>query len=487
VNDYYNISITQEYVINVSAMARSGDPTIFYLFLYDPQGVEKASTGYGNYESLKHSVDSSGNWTIKVQTYGDCYGFYSLFCSLSIVGDINLDGTVDIFDLVPVARAFGAEFNATDGMYWHEPPYGPCQGCPHPPDVDLNDDGIIDIFDCVIIATHFGEVKSQTESSSSSSNSESIRGFIEATTSISVYPSQVTVYKHDVFTVNITITDVTNLYGWELKLYWNSAIIECTNAQIHIPMAWSGNTAEAGIGIENAFNATHGRFFKALSALSPAPAFNGSMTIATLTFKAKAAGTTALDLQDTKLSDMQASAISHSAADSSVTVLPPTWFMRGDQHTVNSLTAYKLWKPQSSTMRSYYESKPMWELSAQWGIQVWKRSQSGTETAISSGIVAQVTRTNPGQGLQFATWNCPETSLNPTDAIVVRVYQRFEGYSWQVAATFITPQLGATKLNATTWTVYYYTKLFWYTLSSKAYFYWGTTTYNSRTQNIEIS
>jgi hypothetical protein len=387
-----------------------------------------------------------------------------------LVGNFNNDGIVDIFDVVYLAGSFGSYPEHPDWKL----------------DTDLNYDNTIDIFDLVTIALNFGA----TYQSEGSLPSRVIQGLREETTSISVYPSQVTTYKHDIFTLNITLTEAANLYGWELKLYWNSAIIECTNAQIHTPTAWSGNTAEAGIGIENTFNATHGRFFKALSAMNPAPAFNGSMTIATLTFEAKAEGTTTLDLQDTKLSDLQASAISHSATDGSVTVLPPTWFMRGDQHTINLLTAYKLWKPQSSTMRYYYESKPIYELSAEWGIQIWKRSASGAETAISSGIVAQVTRTSPSQGLQSATWNCPETILSPTDAIVVRVYQRFEGFSWQVAATFITPQLGATKLNATTWTVYYYTKLYWTTspsLQSKAYFYWGTTTYNSRTQNIEYT
>jgi hypothetical protein len=328
--------------------------------------------------------------------------------------DVVRDGVIDIFDLVTVALLFGS--NVSDPK-WNSV-------------ADIVEDNVVDIFDVVAVALEFGN-RSQLGTSSTSSNLGTKQALPEGTTSVSVYPSTITVYKHEIFSVNIAVNDVTGLYGWELKLYWNNALLNCASAQIYVPSAWGQNVFEAGSGIENGFNATHGRYFEALSALNPAPAFNGSMTIVTLTFEAKATGTTTLDLQETKLSDISACAISHSTTDGSVTVLPPTWFMRGDQHTVNSLTAYKLWKPQSTTMRSYYESKPIWELSAQWGIQVWKRSQGGTETAISSGIVAQVTRANPGQGLQSATWNCPETSLNPTDAIVVRVYQRFEGYSWQ--------------------------------------------------------
>jgi hypothetical protein len=390
---------------------------------------------------------------------------YFGFDNLTTV-DTTDEGMVDIFDLVYAATHFGAKEG--EPLYKRE--------------VDVIYNGEIDIFDITWIANSWAKYYPKESPRSMPLGLD--------TTSISVYPSSITTYKGETISVNITVNDVTNMYGWELQLYWNKAVLNCTNAQVRVPAAWSGSTAEAGIGIENAFNATHGRYWKALSALSPAPAFNGSTAIVTLTFKAKAAGTTKLDLENTKISDNNASAISHSANDGSVTVLPHTLFMRGDQHTINLLTAYKLWKPQSNTMRSYYESKPIYELSADWGIQVWKRSQGGTETAISADKVAQVTRTSPGQGLQSATWNCPETTLSSTDAIVVRVYQRFEGFSWQLAATFVTPQLGATKLNATTWTVYYYTKLYWTTspsLQSKAYFYWGTTTYNSRTQNIEYT
>ena len=418
----------------------------------DDNGNERPT--YGNASDELDATD----WLFSMETY---FGFDNL-----ITVDTTDDGIVDIFDLVFAALHFGAEKG--------EPLYEPR--------VDVNGDGQIDILDVTWIANSWAKYYPKEFSLSMPLGL--------GTTSISVYPSSITTYKGETFSVNMTVNDVTNMYGWELQLYWNKAVLNCTNAQIRIPAGWSGNTLEAGAGIENTLNATHGRYWKALSALSPAPAFNGSMAIVTLAFEAKAAGTTKLDLENTKISDNNASAISHSANDGSVTVLPHTLFMRGDQHTINLLTAYKLWKPQSNTMRYYYESKPIYELSAEWGIQVWKRSQSGTETPISADKVAQVTRTIPGQGLQSATWNCPETTLSSTDAIVVRVYQRFEGFSWQLAATFITPRLGATKLNATTWTVYYYTKLYWTTspsLQSKAYFYWGTTIYNSRTQNIEYT
>lgn len=167
--------------------------------------------------------------------------------------------------------------------------------------------------------------------------------------------------------------------------------------------------------------------------------------------------------------------------------------MRGDTHTVNGLTAYKLATTQSSIAKSFSQTQLDDYYPAYWGIQVWKRNASGYETQLSSGIVAQVSRTSQGQSIQSATWNCPFTSLNPTDTIVVRTYQKIGSGSWQLAATFTTEQLGATQLDNSTWTVYYYTKLTWTYIpkyeieETKATFYWGTTTYNSHIKNFEYN
>jgi hypothetical protein len=56
-------------------------------------------------------------------------------------GDINADGTVDIFDLVVIALHYNGNI----------PPSTPW---PLPPE-DINGDNIIDLFDLVIVALHF--------------------------------------------------------------------------------------------------------------------------------------------------------------------------------------------------------------------------------------------------------------------------------------------------------------------------------------------
>jgi hypothetical protein len=396
--------------------------------------------------------------------------------SIRLLGDFNEDNEVNILDLVILAGHFGHTVPPDDPIY------------------DLNDDGKINILDLVREAGHFGETfvpEGNSSGSSSSSGLTMTEILTEGTTAISIQPSTITVYKHETFTVNITITDVVGMYGWELKLYWNSALLNCTNAQVYAPEIWGNNTFTAGLGIENGYNATHGRYWKALTALNPMSSFNGTTTAVTLTFQALTTGSTTLTLQDTIICDINATEINHTTADGSVTVAPRERFMRGDTHTINGLTAYKLGTSQSTVAKSFSQTEHELGEPAYWGIKVWKRSQGGTETSLTSDIVAQVSRTSQGQGIQSAAWNCPLTNLSTTDSIVVRVYQKIGTSAWQLAGTFTTEQLGATQLDSSIWQIYYYTKLAFIFLpkqgieDTKATFYWGTATYNSRILNFE--
>jgi len=160
-----------------------------------------------------------------------------------------------------------------------------------------------------------------------------------------------------------------------------------------------------------------------------------------------------------------------------------TRFMRGDQHTVNGLLAYALNTTQSSTEKYVKKSLNLLK-DAYWGIRVYKRDSEGTETQITSDVVAVVTRSSAGSGIQSNTWNCPETALDSTDAIVVKVYHKWTAGSWVEIAKFTTPQLGAETLDSSTWTVYYWTKQqysgFPIPRGVDSWFYWGTSTYNSR-------
>jgi len=79
--------------------------------------------------------------------------------AIAILGDINADGKVNIKDIAPVARAYGAN-EITDpedpryGEYWHDPP---CNYCPHDPILDLDGNGEIKMKDVATVAKEFGK------------------------------------------------------------------------------------------------------------------------------------------------------------------------------------------------------------------------------------------------------------------------------------------------------------------------------------------
>jgi hypothetical protein len=133
-------------------------------------------------------------------------------------------------------------------------------------------------------------------------------------------------------------------------------------------------------------------------------------------------------------------------------------YLRDVKSTVNGLSAYNLSALQGNGYAENWLSNPV--NTATWGIRVWNRSSSGVETELTSGTpVAQVQRSALGEGLQNSTWNCSSVHLAPNASLVVRWYVGAGSApsTWTLLASSTTGQLGATRLNASTWRVCYYT------------------------------
>jgi hypothetical protein len=140
-----------------------------------------------------------------------------------------------------------------------------------------------------------------------------------ATTTMSVIPSFSNVAPTDVFNVNIIIADVANLTGWEFKLFYLKAIVNCS-AVAEGPFLKSGGSTFKVFNITNNYNSTHGRILAACALLGANVSVTGTGMAALITFKALAPGNTPLDLVDTKLSDEADQPISHIAVDGAVQV-----------------------------------------------------------------------------------------------------------------------------------------------------------------------
>lgn len=165
--------------------------------------------------------------------------------------------------------------------------------------------------------------------------------------------------------------------------------------------------------------------------------------------------------------------------------------MRSDSHIVNGLNAYILNTTQSSSYTSLLlEEALVSPYHVHMGIRVWARDSSSSETEITSGTAIAIAE---GTGLKSGTWSCPEKTLASIDSIVIRVYYSVNTSPNILIATFGTEQLGASWLNASTWTVYYY---IYRVLSggkgSKAYFYdwyfqFGDSSHNSRVSGMVLT
>jgi hypothetical protein len=89
------------------------------------------------------------------------------------------------------------------------------------------------------------------------------------------------------FTVAVKIIDVTNLYGFDIVLQWNTTFLAYVSHSTRVPK----DTYSDGVlwnpvyPIEDQVNATAGTYWIAFACMYPAPTFNGSGTVFTITFQ----------------------------------------------------------------------------------------------------------------------------------------------------------------------------------------------------------
>ena len=100
------------------------------------------------------------------------------------------------------------------------------------------------------------------------------------------------------FTINVTLSDVQNLYGVEVAVRWNASILQLVNVDVRL-----GNESNPdGILHEPIFIAINetvqneGRYHLAAASTVPADSFNGTGNIVKLTFNVTGLGICRLDL-----------------------------------------------------------------------------------------------------------------------------------------------------------------------------------------------
>ncbi len=123
-----------------------------------------------------------------------------------------------------------------------------------------------------------------------------------------VHPPSSTILVGETFKIGIIINNVIDLYSFELKLCYNTTVLDV----VSVWTMWPGDLV---------MNETTGLIWANAQCPYPYP-FSGNGTLAFVTFTAIGLGNSFLDLQDTNLVDFYTLTILHDALDGSVEIIP---------------------------------------------------------------------------------------------------------------------------------------------------------------------
>jgi hypothetical protein len=120
--------------------------------------------------------------------------------------------------------------------------------------------------------------------------------YAASSTTVSVSPSTITASVGQNFTVNVTVSNVYDLYGWQFRLNWTAGLIEVVKVTEGPFLRLGGSTY-----FYWDINATAGRMVADCTLLGNVPGVSGSGTLATITFNVKGVGQSPLTLWDVVL------------------------------------------------------------------------------------------------------------------------------------------------------------------------------------------
>jgi len=127
---------------------------------------------------------------------------------------------------------------------------------------------------------------------------------------IYVFPETIVGMPVQNFTIEIRIEDVIDLYGWEFRLAWNTAVLEVLNIEEGPFLKTGGDTFFTYI-----INDTEGYMIVDCTLLGNVLGVSGNGSLASVLFCAVASGDSLLDLYDTILVSSLEEPISHEVID----------------------------------------------------------------------------------------------------------------------------------------------------------------------------
>lgn len=139
------------------------------------------------------------------------------------------------------------------------------------------------------------------------------------TAEVSIMPATISVGIGRNFAVDIAVNNITDLYSWELKLFYLSTVLNCTGAVEGNFLTLGGDTLFV-VSDEPGYNATHGMIRLGSSLIGAVPGVSGDGTLASISFQAFALGNTGMEMLDTVMLNSQLQDITHNTVSGFVQV-----------------------------------------------------------------------------------------------------------------------------------------------------------------------
>ena len=160
---------------------------------------------------------------------------------------------------------------------------------------------------------------------------------------VQISPSTTTVGVGGNFTVNLTVTGVTNLAVWEFRVFYPNSILNCTNASEGPFLQEGGSSQYFTFNITNSYNATYGCVLLGSTLVGAVPGVSGSGVLANVTFQAIGSGNAILHFDNDPIWNFLLDAtppprnpIPYTTADGAVQVSAPA-----DAVAVTAVTPYQ--------------------------------------------------------------------------------------------------------------------------------------------------
>jgi hypothetical protein len=146
----------------------------------------------------------------------------------------------------------------------------------------------------------------------------------QTTAALAISPSSIvnsSLVPTSTFSVNVTISDATDLNMWSMSIYYNNTVLGVANSVEGSFMNSVGPTTFASNTTQN-YNATSGRLTLSCNFTSGSVGASGSGTLATITFQVLANGSTPIVMADIQMTDSFSRSISYTETNGSFSNIP---------------------------------------------------------------------------------------------------------------------------------------------------------------------